>query len=200
VTPVATAGRWWHAARVDVAFRRLEDADLPLLHRWLNEPGVVRWWEGDDVSWDAVVRDYGSTSTDPTEHWLALVDGRPVGWIQCYAITDYPDEDEPRAWLRLGLPATTAGIDYLVGDPADRGRGLGTAMIAAFTAEVVFGQHPACTHAAASPMVANAASWRALEKAGYRRVGDFDDPHGRARLMVVAREAVRTTGPRSAPR
>jgi hypothetical protein len=44
---------------VDVTFRRLVDDDLPLLHRWLNEPGVVRWWEDDDVSWDGVVRDYG---------------------------------------------------------------------------------------------------------------------------------------------
>jgi hypothetical protein len=45
---------------VQVTFRPLVDADLPMLHGWLNEPGVVRWWEDDDVSWDGVVRDYGS--------------------------------------------------------------------------------------------------------------------------------------------
>ncbi len=66
-----------------VVFRRLTDHDLPMLHRWLNEPGVVRWWEGEDVSWDAVVRDYGSANEEPTEHWIAVVDGRDVGWIQC---------------------------------------------------------------------------------------------------------------------
>ena len=52
-------------------FRRLTDDDLPMLHAWLNEPGVVRWWEGDDVSWDGVVRDYGSASDETTEHWIA---------------------------------------------------------------------------------------------------------------------------------
>ncbi len=78
--------------RVD--FRRLTDDDLPLLHRWLNEPGVVRWWEGDDVSWDGVVRDYGVGSDDSVEHWLATIDGRPVGWLQCYAAADHTDGGE----------------------------------------------------------------------------------------------------------
>ena len=77
---------------MQVTFRRLTDDDLPLLHRWLNEPGVVRWWEGDDVSWDAVVRDYGSGTTDPTELWIASVDGHDVGWIQCWAVADEPEE------------------------------------------------------------------------------------------------------------
>ena len=49
-----------------------------MLHGWLNEPGVVRWWEGDDVSWDAVVRDYGPANPDPTEHWIASLDGRDI--------------------------------------------------------------------------------------------------------------------------
>ena len=40
--------------------RPLTDDDLPVLHAWLNEPGVVWWWEGDDVSWEAVVRDYAA--------------------------------------------------------------------------------------------------------------------------------------------
>ena len=52
-----------------------------MLHRWLNEPGVVRWWEGDDVSWDAVVADYGSECGWEVEHWLMLLHGEPVGWI-----------------------------------------------------------------------------------------------------------------------
>jgi RimJ/RimL family protein N-acetyltransferase len=174
---------------VNVTFRRLVDADLPMLHRWLNEPGVVRWWEGDDVSWDAVVRDYGSASTDPTEHWIAAVDGDDVGWIQCYATADNEADDEVAAWRRLGVPRTAAGIDYLVGEPTQRGSGLGSAMIRAFVDDVVFAQHPDWTHAAASPYAANVGSWRALEKAGFRHAGTFDDPDGPCRLMVLERPA-----------
>ncbi len=168
-----------------VTFRRLADDDLPLLHRWLNEPGVVRWWEGDDVSWEAVVRDYGSTPTDSTEHWIASVDGRDVGWIQCYAVVDSPEE--AAQWCALGVDRTAAGIDYLLGEPAGRGRGLGTAMIRTFVADVVFARHPAWSQACAAPQTGNVASWRALEKAGFRFVGMVEDKTGPCRLMVADR-------------
>ena len=172
---------------MDVQFRRLVDDDLPMLHRWLNEPGVVRWWEGDDVSEAAVTRDYGSQSTDPTEYWLALLDGHEVGWIQCYATADYAEEDEVQQWRRLGVDPNCAGIDYLIAEPARRGQGLGTEMIRAFVRNVVFGQHPGWTQVGASPVIANTASWRALEKAGFTAVGEFDSEHGRCKLMLAER-------------
>ena len=74
-----------------IGFRPLTDDDLPLLHRWLNEPGVVRWWEGEDVSWQAVVADYGSTNEDPVEYFLAHAGHEPFGWIQTYAVSDFAD-------------------------------------------------------------------------------------------------------------
>jgi aminoglycoside 6'-N-acetyltransferase len=170
---------------VEVTFRRLTDDDLPMLHAWLNEPGVVRWWEGDDVSWDAVVRDYGTANPDPVEHWIATVDGRDVGWIQCWAALDEPDEIEP--WRPFGVTDADAGIDYLVGEPGDRGRGVGSAMIRAFVRDVVFGLHPQYTQVWVSPYAANTASWRALEKAGFRYVATLDDDDGPCRLMIADR-------------
>lgn len=180
---------------MDVEFRPLTDDDLPLLHRWLNDPGVVRWWEGDDVTWEGVVGDYGvaARAAEPaTEHWIAVVDGRDVGWIQCYPAADDPDESG--AWFAVGVDRGAAGIDYLIGAPADRGRGVGTAIIRAFVAEVVFGRHPAWTQACAGPYEANVASWRALEKAGFRfvaLVGRGDDPDGPVRVMVADRRPAR---------
>jgi aminoglycoside 6'-N-acetyltransferase len=172
-----------------VRFRRLADDDLPMLHGWLNEPGVVRWWEGEDVSWDAVVRDYGSANEEPTEHWIAVVDGEPAGWIQCYAWSAYADEDETKAQLAVGVDPAGAGIDYLVASPAARGGGIGSAMIRAFVHDVVFPNHPEWTQASAGPFVANTASWRALEKAGFRHLGDYDagDDDGPCRVMVLDR-------------
>lgn len=168
---------------MDLTFRRLADSDLAMLHRWLNEPRVVQWWEGDDVSWDGVVR--GSASTDPIEYWVASLDGRDVGWIQCYATADSPSE--AAAWQALGVDETAAGIDYLIGAPDQRGRGPGSAMIRSFVAEVVFGRHPGWSQACAAPYAANTASWRALAKAGFRFAGIVDDADGPARLMVADR-------------
>ena len=171
---------------MELTFRPLTDDDLPRLHRWLNDPGVVRWWEGDDVSWAGVVRDYGR-GRGPEEHHLALADGRPVGWIQCAAVSNWPDEWA--SWRALGVHDTAAGIDYLVGEPGARGRGLGSAMIRAFVDDVVFERHPDWTQAAADPHVDNVASWRALEKAGFRFVGEVPWEHGMGRLMVIDRPA-----------
>jgi aminoglycoside 6'-N-acetyltransferase len=170
-----------------VRFRRLGEEDLAMMHAWLNEPGVVRWWEGDDVSWEAVVRDYGPDNADPTEHWIAAVDGRDVGWIQCWPAAGETDEAAP--WAEHGVDdlAATAGIDYLVGEPGDRGRGVGAELIRAFVDEVVFGLHPDWSYAAAAPYEANVASWRALEKAGFRFAGMVEDEDGPCRLMVATR-------------
>lgn len=168
-----------------ITFRRLAEADLPVLHRWLNEPGVVRWWEGDDVRWQAVVRDYGPTAQDSTEHWIASLDATDIGWIQCYPAADEPEETEP--WFALGVDRAAAGIDYLVGDPENRARGIGSAMIRAFVADVVFGLHEHWSQACADPYADNVASWRALEKAGFRFVGMIEDKDGPCRLMVLDR-------------
>lgn len=135
-----------------------------------------------------MVRDYGSTSTDPTEHWIAsLPDGRPFGWIQCFAAADYPDENEFQQWWTLGVDRTAAGIDYLVGDPRERGQGLGSAMIRDFAVDVVFERHAEWTQVCASPLVGNVGSWRALEKAGFEYAGTYEGLHGRCRLMVADR-------------
>ncbi len=184
---------------VSPRFRRMDrESDLPLLHRWLRDPRVVRWWEGEDVSWPAVWRDYGPTSDDNVEHWIATLDGTDIGWIQCYAVSDYARYEETAAWLRAGVPWTTAGIDYLVGESSLRGRGIGTAMIEGFVEHVVFGQHLEWTHAAASPVTANLASWRALDRAGFRTWATLPFPDGPCRLMVRPR-ALRVIEPAQGP-
>jgi aminoglycoside 6'-N-acetyltransferase len=166
---------------VNFSFRRLTDDDLPMLHKWLNEPGIVEWWEGDDVSWEGVVRDYGSQNDEPIEHWIAVLDGRDVGWLDCYAMVDSPEEAD--GWAKFGMEPDAAGIDYLIADPAERGRGVGTTMITSFVRDVVFGRHPAWSQVCAAPALGNVASWRALQKAGFRRAGIVNG----GRLMILDR-------------
>lgn len=88
----------------EFTFRRVTGDDLALLHRWLNEPGIVRWWEGEDVSWEGVRSKYTERPADGYEDWFALLDGEPVGWLGCGAAADEPDEHAP--WFVLGLDPT----------------------------------------------------------------------------------------------
>ncbi len=176
----------------DISFRPLDVDDLEMMHDWLNEPGVVEWWEGEDVSMPAVIADYSpdrpGAADDSTEHWIGLLDDEPIGWICCWPVLDGLEESEP--WFPLGVSTSAAGIDYLLGAPGRRGQGLGSAMIHAFTRDIVFGLHPRFTQAAAGPYTANVASCRALEKAGFTFLGSVahrDEPADPCSLMMAER-------------
>ena len=95
-----------------IAFRCLRDDDLPVMHRWLNDPAIVKWWEGADVSWPAVVRRYGADHPTLFEHWIALLENEPIGWAQCYCAMDVAEGEALHWSAHLELPRT-AGIDYL---------------------------------------------------------------------------------------
>lgn len=168
-----------------ITFRPLEANDFDVMHRWLNDAGVVAWWEGDDVSPEAVRRQYFTEVDTEVEHWLALDEGAPFGWIQCYPVTS--DPEECAAWSDYGVPETAAGIDYLIGEAGNRGSGRGSAMIDRFVDDVVFGTHAEWTHVAAGPFSANRRSWRALAKVGFEHVGTIPDPNGPLHLMVRTR-------------
>ena len=169
-----------------LTFRAMTEADLPRLHEWLNDPAVVRWWEGADVSWEGVLRRYRDERPEWIEHWIVLREDEPIGWIQCYGAVD--DEQGETFYWRDHLDLrTTAGIDYLIAQQA-RGGGTGSRMIRTFVQEVAFPRHPEWDVVAAGPFEANAPSWRALERAGFRRRAVLDDPDGRCVLMAIERD------------
>jgi aminoglycoside 6'-N-acetyltransferase len=164
-------------------FRPLTDDDLPTMYRWLNDPGVAQWWEGDDLRWEGVVADYGSGNNDPVEHWMYLVDGRPAGWIQNYRVCDLPDV--ARLWSGVDHHPDVVGIDFLIGGHRHRGRGLGSTMIAEFS-RFLFERSDPPPQLAADPLEANVASWTALEKAGFRCLGVIPDwDHGPVKVMAL---------------
>ena len=77
-------------------------------------------------------------------------------------------------------------MDYLLGDAALLGRGIGTAAIGRFVDDVVFGRGdwPAVT---AGPDPSNAASIRVLEKNDFVFVGDIETRDGPEHLMRKVR-------------
>jgi RimJ/RimL family protein N-acetyltransferase len=145
------------------------------LQRWLATPHVQAWWGSEPMTPAGIERKYGprADGTDPTLVFAIEVAGRPIGIIQCYRHADYADWDRA-----VAIPAA-AGIDYLIGEPAQCGRGFGPAAIDCL-APRVFSLYPEAAAIVAVPQAANHASRRALEKAGFTLVGertlDSDDP------------------------
>jgi aminoglycoside 6'-N-acetyltransferase len=149
----------------DVELRPLRRADFPLLCRWLAEPLVARWW-CDDPAPAAVERQYGPSvdGSDPTAVYLGVHDGMPFGLVQVYAFAGEPDFLAELSTL-CPVPPGALSIDYLIGEPSARGRGLGAALIAAAVARG-FADHPDARDVLVPVARGNEASWRALRRAG----------------------------------
>jgi aminoglycoside 6'-N-acetyltransferase len=162
-----------------VAFRPCTPDDLPLVAGWQARPHVARWWR-QDPALAAVEARYLPCldGRDATELFVLEVGGAPAGFFQRYLVADHPPW---AAALRgTGQPGVEAavGIDYLVGEEALTGRGLGTSAIAGFT-RLALARYPAAGLVAVAVLQDNIASWRALENAGYRRcwAGELASDH-----------------------
>ena len=157
----------------------MEADDLRLLPEWQQRPHVNRWW-GDRETYEQVVEHYlpSIEGKEPTDHYLMLLDERPIGMIETYLVSDHPEYA-----ALVGVDEGVAGIDLLIGEETLIGQGLGTEVINRFVEEVVFAS-PATVACIAGPEVENVASVRAFEKAGIRVVKQFvedGEPHALVR-------------------
>jgi aminoglycoside 6'-N-acetyltransferase len=152
-----------------VTFRPITRDDFALIARWLAEPLVWRWWH-DDPAPEAVEALFGPTvdGTDPTQVFVVALHDEPIGLIQRYCLDDEPEFGAELAAV-CEVPAGALSLDYFVSESAHRGRGLGTRMIATLV-EDCWSAYPGAPAVIVAVIVANRSSWRALERAGFRRV------------------------------
>ena len=148
------------------SFRPMTAADLPLLHRWLQEPHVRALYDDVLRTLDAVAAYYADTSPGARRREISdRVAGRGTfAYLQTYRISDHP---EYAAIVQVG--ETDASIDMLIGEPAYAGRGLGGPLLRAFVDAVVWGATGAEV-AWIAPSVTNRRGIRAYEKAGFVHV------------------------------
>lgn len=165
---------------MSIRFTPLTHDDLVQLHVWLRRPHVAQWWRDLDT-YEKVVADHlpALEGREPTDHFLIVVDDRPVGMIQAYLVADHPEWE---AIVQVG--PGVAGVDLFIGEEDAIGRGLGPEILGAFLTEVVFTREG--THACVAGVeTANTRSLRAFEKAGFRAAREYEEegrPHTLMRL------------------
>ena len=166
-----------------LSFRPMVPGDLRLLHRWLQRPHVRRWWS-EHETYAEVVKHYlpAIEGSDPTDLYLAVRKGRPIGFIQTYLVADYP---EYAGLVDAGDGA--AGVDLLIGEADLIGKGIGSEMLRRFVSEIVFADQ-SVRSCIADPDADNVASVRAFEKAAFRVVREFTDPSDGKSHVLVRRE------------
>ncbi|AWB92719.1 GNAT family N-acetyltransferase [Aeromicrobium chenweiae] len=146
-----------------LGFRRLVDADLDDLVRWMAADHAKPWFDDEPRSVEGARRLYAAelAGTSATRKWVVELAGLAIGYVQDYPVVAYDDYA-----VRVNDPDAIA-FDYLIGDPMFVGKGVGTRMIRAFCAEVLCRDYPYAPRFVASPDVRNGRSIRVLEKCGF---------------------------------
>ena len=155
-----------------VAIRAMTRGDLADVARWRRSAHVHRWWAADGEPTEAAVTEQYAASVDgatPTRLWVAEVNGRSVGMLQDYRISDYPE------FALLTPDPDAIGVDYLIGEPAHLGRGVGTLMLWAWLGRLRR-RFPDARHVFAAPDHRNEPSLRLLDRVGFDRGIWFDEP------------------------
>lgn len=153
-----------------VTFRPMQHDDLAAVVRWQQAPHAERWFHGHSLTREAAQERYGPRidGDHPVRMSVVRVGGQEVGYVQHYRIGEL---DEYAVKTRA---PDAVGFDYLIGDPAYVGRGMGTRMVWTFLRDVLVPEHPDVTTILACPDHRNAASLRVLAKCGFS-AGDWID-------------------------
>jgi aminoglycoside 6'-N-acetyltransferase len=147
---------------ISISFRPLGRSDFPLLQEWMSAPHVAAWWR-ESLDSTSVNLKYGPRvdGVEPTHVFVIENMGRPVGWIQWYLWSDYPEHAR-----QLGAEPASAGIDLALGELAMTGLGLGPIAIREFLKQIVFADLNVRA-VITDPEESNLRSLRAFKKAGF---------------------------------
>ncbi|WP_405730498.1 acetyltransferase [Streptomyces sp. NBC_00028] len=170
--PVATPVGLFHLVPVR------PERDLPLIGGWMNDPAVAKYWEldGSQNRAEDHVRTQlvGDGRCVPC---LGVLDGVPMSYWEIYRA-----DLDPVARHYPARPHDT-GIHLLIGAAADRGRGLGSALLRS-VADLALDRRLGCARIIAEPDLRNAPSVSAFLSAGFRFAAEIDLPDKRAALMI----------------
>jgi len=174
-----------------ISFNELKEADLPLIHKWLNFTEVAKW-----VKWDD--KDYPSLEfverhwlprirgSDPTKCYAVIYDETQIAFIQSALV-----EDNPRYKEVFGLGGDTAAIDIFIGEEEYIHEGLGSLIIKAFLRNIIF-KVSNVNSCIIDPEPTNKIAIHAYEKVGFQYIKTVWNPIDKvwAYVMTINRESV----------
>jgi len=149
--------------RAEWRFRPLLELDFERQRRWLNEPHVNRWWSRRPVSRDEVRAKYlpRIRGEEKTQCLIALLQGRPAGFVQTYRIEDHADYAQG-----FVLPGGGWGLDWFIGEPELLGHGQGARLLDCFVTDWLWARGDVA-YAVVGSNVGNEAALRSYERAAF---------------------------------
>ena len=166
-----------------IAFRPVTADDYALLERWMLAPHWRQWW-GEPETELQYIRDMveGRDTTRPFIFESIFESGaKPVGYIQYWFVGHHQNEQwlGENLWLRE-LPEDAIGIDLSIGDEADLSKGLGSAVLGRFAADL---HAKGFRNIIIDPDPQNHRAVRAYRKAGFLPIPHLQHRTGDVLLM-----------------
>jgi aminoglycoside 6'-N-acetyltransferase len=170
--------------RQEITFRDLDLGDLARLAEWLNRPHLRRFYQFEPTTPEAVTAKYSAyvRGDAPTHCHLALLDGRPFGYLQCYRIADWPD------WEVVVETTEGISIDLFIADPDLIGLGFGRRMLAQYVDAVAFPLYPQERFCWIGHQLENLAARTCSEACGFVAMRQYIED-GRSYVLLVRERA-----------
>jgi RimJ/RimL family protein N-acetyltransferase len=134
-------------------FKKLAVEDIPLVHSWLKRPHVSEFWdEKNTPDLETFKKKFeGTLATEKIDPYLVILQGKPIGYIQSFAMGD-----------------KTFGIEQFIGVEEFVNKGLGSMFVKEFTDELLMKKN--VTRIITDPSVLNLRAQKAYEKAGFKKL------------------------------
>jgi len=195
MTTLLDAPAWWDLATAAGRFTLCPvkpDRDLGLVHRWMNDPAVARFWGLDGCVERTADHLVEQRVLPHTEAYLARLAGRPIGYWELYRAA------EDRLAVHYPARPDDLGIRLLIGEPDVRGLGLGPLLLTALCGAVQARSQMPC-RAVAEPDERDTVAVRAFIAAGFVPSGTVHSrtvpsrsahlPGSRATLLIRDRDS-----------
>jgi RimJ/RimL family protein N-acetyltransferase len=115
-----------------IILRKLEEGDVALVERWLHQDYIEKWYAPVEGWLEELAKRDGEFAF--LHHFIAAVDGVPIGFCQFYDCYDTRHLEE---WgVSIATPREVYSIDYLIGEEEYIGRGFGKQIVLALVEKV----------------------------------------------------------------
>lgn len=151
------------------AFKHVEAKDRPLVHHWLAQPHVTKWFYGQGLQNTLIHLDEFLQGASQSQYWLAYDKNHPFAFLITSSVAK--PHDELARWCVEDGDAIT--LDMLIGDTAYLGQGLSHILIQEFLTS----QFPNAVEVLIDPEATNSHAIHIYQKVGFTILGEFIPSH-----------------------
>lgn len=114
--------------KAELALRPINDEDISLLTTWLNKDYILKWYLSVDDWLEEMNGRHDAFSW--IHHFIVMDKEMAIGFCQYYDCYDANDMED---WYDVARKGDVFSIDYLIGNEAYLGKGLGKAIVKLLT-------------------------------------------------------------------